>query len=77
MTLRVKDKNIKRTIPSSCTLPNGISPSKSITLLIEAGMASCEGWAGVSAAEGAGSDAASAAAIEVAIFVDFLCSAES
>lgn len=34
-------------------------------------MASCEGWAGVGVADGAGSDAASAAAIEVAILVAF------
>lgn len=54
------------TIPSSCTLVRGISASMSIAFAIDAGMASYVGAAGAGAAEGAGRDAARAAAIDVA-----------
>jgi len=56
----------ERTIPSICTIVNGISASMSITLDMEAGMASYVGATGTGAAVGAGREAARAAAIEVA-----------
>lgn len=43
---------------------SGMSASRSMTLAMEAGMASCVGAAGVGAVEGAGSEAAIAAAID-------------
>ena len=52
------------TIPSSWTVVRGISASMSITLAIDAGMASYFGWGATGAAEGAGRDAARAAAID-------------
>lgn len=51
-------------MPSSWTQVTGMSASRSITLAIEAGIASWVGAAGVGAVEGAGSDAAIAAAID-------------
>lgn len=58
------------TIPSSWTVVRGISASMSITLAIDAGMASYFGWGATGAAEGAGRDAARAAAIDgAAIFL--------
>lgn len=55
-------------MPSSWMDVTGISASMSIALDMEAGMASYVGAAGVGAAWGAGREAASAAAMEVAIF---------
>lgn len=57
------------TIPSSCTHDRGISASMSITLDMDAGMASCVGAAGVGAACGAGRDAARAAAMDVTVAI--------
>lgn len=57
------------TIPSSCTLDNGISASMSITFDMDAGMASYVGAAGVAAAGAAGRDAARAAAMDVAAII--------
>ena len=53
------------TRPSSCTVCTGISASISTALAIDAGIASYVGAAGTGAVDGAGSDAARAAAIEV------------
>jgi hypothetical protein len=56
----------EHTIPSICTIVNGISASMSITLDMEAGMASYVGATCTGAAVGAGREAARAAAMEVA-----------
>ena len=62
-------------MPSNCTQVSGISASMSMTLAIEAGMASYVGVGAEVTADGAGSEAARAAAIDVAaIFFSILSS---
>ena len=53
-------------MPSSCTHVRGISASMSMTFDMDAGMASYVGAGAAGAAEGAGRDAARAAAMDVA-----------